>query len=241
MRQYVRPDNGDPDYLREAEAVLSGKIHNRWVNQYNRKVFAKKRLVKAIRANLFLKWINVHFPKIPILLILRHPCAVACSRMKFGWKPGLEELLSQMDLVEDFLKPFVHEIKDVQSDFEKHVLLWCIQNYVPLKQFTPGDLHIVFYENLCISPGQEIKRLFEFIHKPYDSQMLAGVSRPSLVSTRDSAIVSRKNPAESYKAKLEKPEIHRAIQLLELFGLERIYGPNPMPKVAGRECLAVFK
>jgi hypothetical protein len=41
----------------------------------------------------------------PIILLLRHPCAVVASRLALGWKDNLFETMEQEDLVEDFLLP----------------------------------------------------------------------------------------------------------------------------------------
>jgi hypothetical protein len=84
-KQYLRPENREPRYLEPAKAVLSGRMRNRWTDTANKKIFARKRLIKDIRANLLLKWIHSNFPGIPIILLFRHPCAVANSWMKLGW------------------------------------------------------------------------------------------------------------------------------------------------------------
>lgn len=53
----------------------------------------------------FLKWLRIRFPKVPLLFILRHPCAVVLSRKELGWPADsdLEPFLQQESLIEDFL------------------------------------------------------------------------------------------------------------------------------------------
>ena len=94
-RQYVRPGNDDETYLAPAEAILTGRLRSGWSDAHNRKLCATKRLVKDIRANLLLKWIHTSFSGIPIILLLRHPCAVANSRLRLNWGTHLDEFLSQ--------------------------------------------------------------------------------------------------------------------------------------------------
>lgn len=74
------------------------------------------------------------------------------------------------------------------------ILLWCIENYIPLKQFQLGELHLVFYENLVRCPENEIKRLFEFLDRPLYQSVLKKLNRPSAQARADSAILSGLDP-----------------------------------------------
>jgi hypothetical protein len=56
-----------------------------------------------MRAQLFLRWIKQTFPEMPILLLLRHPCAVAKSRLQSCWGAHLDAFLAQQDLIESLL------------------------------------------------------------------------------------------------------------------------------------------
>jgi len=138
-RQYLRPDDDDPRFVDPARLVLTGKLRNVWADNFNRRLIAKKRLIKDIRANLFLKWLDVHFPGMPIVLLLRHPFAVASSRLHHDWSNDLADFLKQDALMADFLEPHRRLIETVGDPFEKHVVQWCVENWVPLKQFRRGD------------------------------------------------------------------------------------------------------
>ena len=147
--QYLRPENLDSRYLEPARALLSGRIRNKWTDSHNRKLFARKRLIKDIRAQFLLKWIHSNFPGMPIILLFRHPCAAAHSRFKLGWckedlgeRTDIEVCLSQKELMEDFLRPFKENIENAKSEFEKQIFFWCMQYYVPLKQFKRGEIHL---------------------------------------------------------------------------------------------------
>jgi hypothetical protein len=132
-------------------------------------------------------------------------------------------------LTDDFLNPFKSEIENAQTDFEKYILLWCIENYVPLIQFSPGEINICFYENFCICPEKEIDVLFSFLGKTYTSKIYRVAKIPSGTARKRSATYSQEKPAESYKKSITPEQIQRAIQILKVFGLDKIYGPEPMP------------
>jgi hypothetical protein len=46
---------------------------------------------------------------------------------------------------------------------------WCIENYVPLKQFKRGEIHLAFCESFCEKPESE---LAIFAHLPYNRNKL---------------------------------------------------------------------
>ena len=127
-KQYLRPDDGREEYLGPARKVLTGGLRSRWTDRFHRKFIARRRLIKDIRANLLLGWMRANFPGMPIILLLRHPCAVVASRLALGWKDNLCETMEQGELVEDFLHPMEPEIRGARGVFERHLFLWCIEN-----------------------------------------------------------------------------------------------------------------
>lgn len=230
-RQYLRPDDADPTFREPARRILTGDVRNLWADKYNRKRVSSRRLLKDVRANLFLKWMNVQFPGMPIVLLLRHPCAVASSRLKVDWQGGadLRQFLAQPRLVEDHLAPFRDVMAGAEDDYARMIFFWCVENYVPLRQFSPGQVHVVFYEALCMEPGREIERLFAFLGVPFDPHVLRSVARPSSATRKDSAIVSGDSLIGGWTKHLSSEQVTRALEILELFELDRIYGRSPTP------------
>jgi len=235
--QYIRPDKKDEKFLLPAKQILSGRLkHTKWVDKHNRKVFCRKRLIKTIHGNLMLKWIKVNFPEIPIILLLRHPGAVALSRLKlkhWDWIPDFKECISQTELIDEYLRPVKSHIDKINDLFDIHIFSWCIANYIPLRQFSPGEIHILFYEKLCTNPEYEIRKLFSFLGKEYDKKVLEMLRRPSDLSLPQSAINTGHDLLSNYKKYLSAEQIQRANDILSLFGLDKIYSTEPMPLVNG--------
>ena len=233
-RQYLRVDNCEKVFMEPARIILSGRIRNDWIDKLNRKLIAPRRLIKDIRTNLLLKWIKTHFPEIPVVLLLRHPCAVAYSKLQLNWDTHLEEYLAQDKLMEDFLAPFRNEIEGARDAFEKHVFLWCIENYVPLRQFEDGQIHVAFYEEFCVTPKEEIERLFSFLGEWYDKRVFDAVTEPSALCRKNSPVLCRKDLAEDFRNHINNEQIKRTVEILSLFGLDRIYSADSMPIVSGK-------
>jgi len=233
-REYLRPENRESGLVEPIEALLSGRIRSDWIDKFNRKFLGGKRLIKAIRANLLLKWIHTNCPGVPIVLLLRHPCAVAHSQLKlasWAWNADPEQFLAQEELMEDFLEPFRQIMENVQTDFEKHILLVCIENYLPLKQFKRDEIHLAFYENFCVEPEREIDRLFSFLGESYDERVFDQLRTPSPVSRKGSAVVSGGSLVDSWRKHVTEEQVRDALKILSAFGLDMIYAQDSMPNV----------
>lgn len=231
-RQYLRPDNQDRRYLGPAEQILTGRIKDDWIDQFNSRVISRRRVIKEIRANLMLKWMKTHFPEIRMILMLRHPCADANSRLHLGWQSHLDEMLAQDDLIADHLAPFVSDIESAKTEFDRHVFLWCIENYVALRQLTRDDVHLVFYENLCEQPKLEVDRLFAFLGKPVTPAVFRALSQPSELTREESAVVRGGSLIDSWRQDVDDEQARRAMRIVALFGLDSIYSlRTSMPDV----------
>lgn len=216
-RQYLRPDDRRGEYLEPVRRALSGELRSRWTDRGG-PVLAGRRLVKEVRANLLLGWISANFPGLPIVLLLRNPRDVVASRLALGWGDNLSGTMGQEDLVRDHLLPMEAGIRAAADPFERHLFLWCIDNYVPLRQLSPNDAHLLFYENLVHSPEKELRSLFAYLGEPFAPNVLSRLDLPSPTSRKDAE--PRPEPAGRRE---------RTAEVLSLFGLDRIYGEGTMP------------
>ncbi len=232
-RLYLRPADRNSPLLDLTRSILAGRKRDPWMDRFNRRLFCNRRLIKVIRANLFLKWIKTNVPGIPIILLMRHPFAVVGSTMVRGWDDvTFDALQSQQDLVDDFADMFETDLDGANRYFERRLFVWCLEQYVPLTQFGRGEIHLAFYENFCEQPATELERLFTFLKQDYDSSLLSLLIRPSPTARKDSAIVLGERPVDSWRQGVDNDQIATALKILERFGLDRIYGPDPMPNTA---------
>lgn len=245
--QYLRPEEDSPLFLNPMRDILSGKIKNVWVDTYNRRLFSQKRIIKAVFGNLLLCYIKNHFPEIPIILILRHPCAIANSKMNIMGKHfryevnPLNQFLTQNELMEDFLCPYEEHLRSVKTPFDTFIDMWCIENFVPLTQFNEGDIYITYYENIILDAQNEIKKLFSYINKPYSPDVLKSVNIPSDVSRKNSAIQSGTDLINSWRKRITNDQLERSLEILNQFGMDRIYDDSSLPLLSGSEILGKFK
>ena len=229
---YLRPESASGPIQELLLSILAGQVRTAWTDRLNRRFICKRRLIKTIRANLWLRWIYINYPAIPIILIIRHPIAVAASRMRlkdgWEWKPEPSELLRQKELFDDFLHLYENIISGTNDIFEQHILSWCIAHHVPLSQFGPGEIRIVFYENLYSNPEFELKRIFEYLSKNWDSEITNLVTQPSKLSRPITN--AAENPVNNWTQLIEKSQIRKAREIISSFQLDHLYGGDLVPK-----------
>jgi hypothetical protein len=220
-KQYLRPDDRRPEYLEPARRLVTGQVRSRWTDRFHESFLARRRVIKDIRANLLLGWLHANFPEMPVVLLIRHPCAVAASRLSLGWRDNLADVLSQRELLEDHLAPFEAEMRRARTPFERHIFLWCVDNYVPLRQFAPGEVGVFFYENLLTNPNEELRRLFSFLGGSPGVGVRRALERPSPVS--------RRGGVGDWRRLVSPAQRERAFEILSLFGMEGVYGEGETP------------
>jgi hypothetical protein len=204
--------------------VFTGEIRQPWIDRTVSHLRPRIRLIKAIRANLILKWIREEFPRLPIVFIVRHPCAVVASRMKLGWATDsdFESFLSQTDLVSDFLGKYLHIVREAREPEERHAVVWCVHNMVPFEQLEERDACFVSYERLLSSPEEEISRIFSYLALEAPTSSV-NFGRPSTTSQGWSATVRGENALRSWQRHLDAQQVHRIWNVLEAFGMSGLY------------------
>lgn len=229
--QYMRPGLENPEFHSFAQKVFTGKIRNSWIDRQNERIVSKYRLIKEIRANLALKWLHDNFPGVPILFLIRHPCAVVLSRMELGWATAgdIEPFLSQSDLVEDHLAPHLEVIESAATAEEKHAVIWCVSNLVPLSQCKQGELKVVYYEHLCTAPEIELSGFFQTIGHRYSYRTDKNINQPSQTTRNTSAVVTGMDRIKSWQKKLNPTQIDNILRVVDAFGLGHLYGDSFFP------------
>jgi hypothetical protein len=229
-RRYMRPFEQNPQLLDIARFIVTGRIRHRWTERFNRRFVCNERIITAAYASLMLKWLHTNFPGMPMVLHLRHPCAIAASFVRHGYRGAVEPLLEQENLVEDFLAPYRSEIEGAKDVFERTVFLACIEMLVPLRQFSPDEIYVTFYENLVRDPETEIGRLFAHLGKEFDPADLPKMNMPSLTARRSSSAVwTGEDRAAAWRKHVTDDQMRRAVEIFEMFGLDGIYSDAPMP------------
>ncbi len=227
---YLRPDDPAPEHAAAAENALAGRLRNATVDQHNTRYFATSRIIKETHANLWIAWLHRRFPSVRIVMVVRHPFATAQSRRVKRWPARLEPFLDQQALIDDHLGPLVDVIRGTHGEFEQHVANWCVQHYVPFRQLRRGDVHVLFYEDLCVHAERALQEACAFLGRPYEARALETLWTPSFTARKESPIRTGSSQlVDEWRRKVSDEERAGGMALLRAFGLDRVYGEDAMP------------
>jgi hypothetical protein len=123
-------------------------------------------------------------------------------------------------------------LHQTHTDVEKHAMIWCISHLVPLRQFRPGELNIVFYENLCLRPHSELAQIEQMVKRRFSPSAFASLSKPSATTTASSAILTGDNQVARWRNSLSASEIRQVLDIVAGFGLDHLYGDGLLPRDA---------
>ena len=246
--QYLNPRQRDPVLVTAAQRILAGRVRNKWVDGENRGLFYRQRIVKDIRCNLMLRWLREIRASMPMILVVRHPLAVAASWVTLGWgveakgqQTDLDIITSQQNLLDDF--PIVGQaVAKINRDdlLDRIIFEWCVLHLVPFRQFAPGELFVLVYENLLLQPEGEIQRLFSYLNTPvnWDKMrlVLAAASHTNFLN-RDIAR-QRTKLLSGWKNTFSTRQIEQANRILGLFALDDLYDEEGYPSGIVNRCRA---
>lgn len=242
--KYIRPEYKDEAFYDLASKVFSGRFYHPRVIRGGR-IHSRKLLIKDIFGNLLIKWVGKFFPRVRKILIMRHPFATALSKQKlkdWEWMTEPVQFFEQPELYQDWLMPFEDLIRKTEGFFEKQVLIWSIVHHIPLKQLDRRDIFLVFYEQLCSHPENELKRLSSYLYnvgreRDLDPRLLEKINEPSFTSRKDSAINRGDNLCDVWRQDLSDSQIDNGMEILRAFGLDRIYNESLMPNREAAESI----
>ena len=237
--QYIRPHALNERTKRVAADIFSGSFNHARVDTRMRSLLHHGLLIKDIFANLLCFALTREFPHIKPVLLIRNPFAVALSKSKtkdWLWLTEPLELLKQKELLEDYLLPFEDIIRKTSAKGNyllNQILIWSILHYVPLLQFSPGDIHICFYEDIYTSPEREIVNIMRFAKGKQAAERVKlrkdYINRPSAVSGPKSTVVLGMSPLSSWKTELDPELIKDGFDILARFGLAGLYNSDGIP------------
>lgn len=238
--QYIRPYELDDEIKKVANDIFSGKFTHERVDSANHFRLYEGIIVKDIFANLLCYSLWLNFQKVKPVLLLRNPFAVSLSKLKkksWFWMTDPMDLLNQKHLYADYLYAFEDLIKQTSAKRNyilNQILIWSIINYIPLRQFHMGSIHICFYEKIYMDPEKEIRGIFEFIENSpkinLDKVKLRKIiSRPSRMAGKGSNMLIGASPIASWKDEIPPNIIDEGFNILQHFGFENLYDDESIP------------
>lgn len=233
-RQYLHPQLKDDNTYATFKKVLSGNQLTYGILQrtdVNQLIASEYLIVKFCRANRLLPWLTNNFNFKTTIHLLRHPCAVVASQLKFGAWDDIEHSFTEEELKPDgFVENYYNIIKPINKIEEKLAAIWCLDNIIPLTQNHENKWKTITYENLLIKPEET----FKYIDIPYTPEIKNKLYKPSSTTVKGSPVNNNENNIEKqlsyWKQTLTQKQINNIITIVKAFEIY-IYDEDIYPKI----------
>ncbi len=248
--RYIREQDRNPNLTEPIRKLFYDDFENTWTDAYNgpNAKSCGSRLIKGIRSNLMVPWLAWMYLENKFIVILRHPCAVAVSRVKYSQNMGewecldiADDLFGQPELVADHLLPYddLPTWPTAKDWFYSSIDEWCVAHHVLLKYKNKSNIIFVHYENLVENPIPELVRLWLFItgQKYFGDDLpslpsdliptLDGIDRPSAqINPGYSAVVKKHNLLGNWMGHATQHQLDYVRDTLKLFKLDTLYSED---------------
>jgi hypothetical protein len=230
-QQYQRPESDNPALQAFVERIVEGRIRNPWIDRQVESLRPRRRVVKAVRASLLLGWITRRYPQVPILLIIRHPCANVASFLRLEWscQRDLDSILRQPELIADHLAPYMDVIDRARAPHQRLALLWSILHLVPLRQRTDAAMPAFHYEDLVGRPNEMVPKVFDALGIPFGPSVFERLRRPSSTVERRAPPEGRPRVGSAWRAYLGPARVDDVLEVVHAFGLGHLYDDDGHP------------
>lgn len=247
---YLAPDAHAPRQYEYIHDLLSGKkIKSNHLNDYrgiSGLIGARRFLVKCIHGNRLLPWIEHHFD-IPTVLVIRHPCAVIASQMKYsnGWGDDLRHRVESGSIREKMrsgewpympgslfeeLDDRLGGLADRIQTFEQFLTFkWIGDVLVPSRTLSPNR-YVTTYEKFVTDGRSEIERLFAHVGESVPDSAYERLEKPSRTTQEYSNIAKGKNPLTTWRRHLSEKQIDQILAMVHDAGID-IYDDSLVPDV----------
>lgn len=213
-RTYLPPGKNWPEGEKYLEKVLSGNVVSK--NPYLRinpkyiihRLLSNKIIVKFVRANRLLPWIQEKFNVRGTIFVIRHPCAVISSQLNTGFYgyahpdyhnfynmlPSQDQLMKEISKIEPYYPGLLEKVERLEKPEEILASIWSIDNLIPLCSDQSSSWYILVYEKLITEGIKELRKIFHWLREDVPIEAIKQLNIPSkLTQDRNPQEVTNKN------------------------------------------------
>jgi hypothetical protein len=216
-------------YLRK---VFCGHLLTRWSSNYAslmQLIRARRFVVKLVRANRMMGWMQANFPDVRRIIMLRHPCAVVSSmrRARADWTDWTAD-----DVLRPLRRMFGMRAEALlcanSTQEELLAAAWAADTYAVVTETNPQDTLLLTYEEVLADPSSALHRIFEYLDEPVPAGAAAAVRRASETSNVDSAILRNEDLISAWKKRMSSATAQQILRITHDLGIH-FYELDPEP------------
>lgn len=184
-------------------------------------------LLKFCRLNRLLPWLTKRFRLRPPILLVRHPCAVVASQLRFGaWDHVPPRFRVPDGPYREVYTQWADVLASLRSREEVLAATWCLDHWFVLRHPRHDQSWIACsYEALVLDPRRELARLATRLGITIPERTFESSDRPSRTTQEGSPILAgkRKEQLAGWRRTLEPEQIRRVLRTVERFELSDVY------------------
>jgi len=228
--KYLSADMHDEFYQSYTDRIFSGLFvssridYTRRLSWFKLATGKQRVFIKDPTAALLTDWLAENYD-VDIVILMRHPAAVVSSYLKLGWGFPMRTILQQERLMQDYLSPYRDLLEEHDypgMDAAKGAVLYGAINTVLLRLAQKRKAIVVQYEDLCLDPVGQAKKLFTGLNLRWNKRVENFINWSGKETTFFSRNQLRKDTssmATVWKTRLSKEQIRSIERIMEIYGL----------------------
>ena len=193
-------------------------------------------VMKILQAKPLMPWFEKRFG-LRIVYLLRHPIAQASSVLKAGWPPMHPTFLNHPGFVEKYLAPeqrrFCSRVAAQGSLLDQHVLTWCLDNLLPLRELKSSrSWTVVSYEDCVLQPEATLRLLSDALDLASIDRMrkqMSVVSRTAKFSNASDAQILGRAQLAKWQKNVSASDIASAFDILKALDIDAYSADSLVP------------
>lgn len=233
-RQHIPEAKGWPEAEELFRKLFGGKVLTSYLAQATtptKLCEADRLIVKFVRGHLLLPWLVARFALPKPVFLVRHPCAVVASMMKFGaWKAHPIPAPPPTPHRHDGLMNEYHQRAAPINTMEEYLAyIWCCMHaYLLHHPLNDKAWTTVTYEELLLHTKATLHKIFNAWGMEVPHAALQMATQPSRTTRPGSPTQDPMQQLVHWQQQLGPEQKERILKMLERFGIG-LYGPAPFP------------
>lgn len=184
-------------------------------------------VVKHLNLSLSIEWFVETFPESPVIIAVRHPCAVVQSMLRVEWGDSSFDAVFADRSPEQTRRML--ELLDGQTSLAAaFAAQWAVEVGALLHGTDPDHAHLVAYEAAVADPVGVVGPLMEAVGLPRPADLQRRSARPSQTASADSVTHRSGDPVTAWVDRLSAADRDEVLEVVRRSGLEG-YGADPRP------------
>ncbi|MEL7354085.1 MAG: sulfotransferase [Cyanobacteria bacterium J06560_5] len=236
--RYLRIEDVDPEFDSFCQRVFAGRMTDSYTRcklSWPYRAWGKKMswlpgrvMVKDVHALVCLDRISTLVAP-QVVIVNRHPCGLADSWVRTfpaarnsKSVKGLDRLLQQPQLIDDYLEPFTGLLSSRDDFFQSIALYWGVVNYIWQQQRRQHpDWIFVQHEELCTDPKAAYEKLFSKLNLVWTdrtNEILQNSTNRDAMQPYSPVRISSQEP-EKWLSRLSGDQIDLVKKTMSIFNL----------------------